>query len=212
MRQRSATWDETHYLGVGAYLLHEGRWDVPSARLHPPLSFYLNSLPILLEGTGVSGFVVGDVARYRLGFSRGRDLLASSRHGPEGLLFRSRLPTVLVAAGGLLGQGIAEVKLCYFGTADPAQHRIAYLPLPGCASGPGPDPTREIVAGDVVAISATHPYPPFFAELGDLATHFRSREPIARVGYSIHLYRSDITRRLQPRPRGHDMRPGSGLR
>ncbi len=507
MRQKSATWDETHYLGIGAYLLQEGRWDVPSARLHPPLSFTLNSLPLLLEGTDVSGFETGGVAQYGVGIARGRRLLASSRHGPQGLLFLSRRPTVAVGAllgwfvflwaralygpaGGLLsvflyalspnllahtrlitpdlcltafgfiafyhywrgmrsgsrrsliasglflgltllskysallwppvylavslgeipprvlarrlagvfaiaggvllvgyglrpgefaaglqaqlslvssggevsflngeisrdgwwyyylyallvklplatlilvavrglmaqrgtgpgwreslfllappavflvafsllgavnnglryvlpglpfllvwvggvarvsswapvrakrafasllafllawyaagslaihphplahfnelvggprngyrhlldsnldwGQdlpglatyldehGIEQVKLCYFGTADPAQHRIDYLPLPGCTSGPGQRPARRIVKGDVLAISATHLYP-LFVDLGDLAAHFRSREPIARVGYSILVYRSDIDRRLPPR-------------
>lgn len=506
MREKSATWDETHYLGLGAYLLQEGRWDVPSARLHPPLPFYLNSLPLLFEGTDVSHFERGEVARYGIGIARGRELLATSRHGPAGLLFLARLPTVLVGAllgwfvfrwardlygstGGLLslflyalspnllahtrlmtadlcltafgfigfycwwrglrsgagrslaaagvflglallskysallwlplflvvavpetppralvrrlagvfgiailvllvgyglqieefvrglqaqlglvssgrepsflngeisregwwhyylfallvklplptllllgaralprprapgagwrdtlfllapvgvflagfsllarvnnglryvlpilpfllvwiggvatrlpaapgrrrtggvlvltlllawyaggslaihphylahfnglvggpkhgwrhlvdsnldwGQdlpglaawleehGQGPVKLCYFGTADPAQYGIAYIPLPGCPAGRGQLPARELHQGELVAISATHLWP-LFADLGELAAHFRGQQPVARIGYSIHVYRSEVDRRLGP--------------
>jgi len=43
--EKSPTWDEIGYLGLGAYLLKTGRWDVPAAGSHPPLAFYLHSLP-----------------------------------------------------------------------------------------------------------------------------------------------------------------------
>lgn len=42
---KSPTWDEIGYIGLGAYLLKTGRWDVPAACSHPPLAFYLHSLP-----------------------------------------------------------------------------------------------------------------------------------------------------------------------
>src|SRR5438045_154006 len=45
LAQESATWDETHYYGLGKYLLQTGRWDVPGSILHPPLSYYLHSIP-----------------------------------------------------------------------------------------------------------------------------------------------------------------------
>lgn len=45
---KSPTWDEPGYLGLGAYLLAEGRFDVPGGGSHPPLSYYVQSLPYLL--------------------------------------------------------------------------------------------------------------------------------------------------------------------
>ena len=62
-----------------------------------------------------------------------------------------------------------QVKLCYFGTADPAQHGID-VPArsPAAASGPGRLPARELREGDLVAISATNLWP-LFADLGDLS-------------------------------------------
>lgn len=47
MVQESSTWDETHYFGMGKYLLQTGRWDVQGCILHPPLSYYLSSIPLL---------------------------------------------------------------------------------------------------------------------------------------------------------------------
>jgi len=54
MVQKSSTWDETHYFGLGKYLLREGRWDVPGSILHPPLSFYLHSVPLLFVETDLN--------------------------------------------------------------------------------------------------------------------------------------------------------------
>src|SRR5579862_5453064 len=51
LRQESATWDETVYLGLGKYLLQTRRWDVPGSILHPPLSYYWHSLPFLFVDT-----------------------------------------------------------------------------------------------------------------------------------------------------------------
>ena len=33
--EKSATYDETHYLGAGNYLLKIHRWDLPDSLLHP---------------------------------------------------------------------------------------------------------------------------------------------------------------------------------
>jgi hypothetical protein len=38
----SATEDETHYLGMGRYLIQNKKWDL----LQPPLSYYLHSIPL----------------------------------------------------------------------------------------------------------------------------------------------------------------------
>lgn len=101
MAQKSATWDETHYLGVGAYLLRTQRWDIPSAQLHPPLSFYLNSIPLLWADYDTSEFQRGRASDYQVGIARGRRIMASAALGGETVLFWARLPTVLL--GVLLG-------------------------------------------------------------------------------------------------------------
>ena len=44
----SPTFDETHYLGKGVYLLKNKTWDIPSVLFHPPLFFYTSGLPLLL--------------------------------------------------------------------------------------------------------------------------------------------------------------------
>ena len=46
--EKSPTFDEVGYIGLGAYLLESGKWDVPAAASHPPLAYYLHSLPALL--------------------------------------------------------------------------------------------------------------------------------------------------------------------
>ncbi|MFH1277285.1 MAG: glycosyltransferase family 39 protein [Candidatus Eisenbacteria bacterium] len=42
--RHSLTVDEAKYIGIGKRLLETGDWDVPGARLHPPLPYYLNTL------------------------------------------------------------------------------------------------------------------------------------------------------------------------
>lgn len=45
--RKSATFDESHYLGVGRYwITHQSR-EIPGARLHPPLSSLVHGLPLL---------------------------------------------------------------------------------------------------------------------------------------------------------------------
>src|SRR5580658_1029311 len=51
MVQESSTWDETCYFGLGKYLLQNRKWDVPGSILHPPLSYYIHSIPLLLFPT-----------------------------------------------------------------------------------------------------------------------------------------------------------------
>jgi hypothetical protein len=46
-RQSSPVWDEMHFWGLGSYLWSAGRFDVPGVAIHPPLSYYLNSLPLV---------------------------------------------------------------------------------------------------------------------------------------------------------------------
>jgi hypothetical protein len=103
LRSESATWDETHYFGLGAYLLEHQRWDVSGSILHPPLSYYLHGIPLLLAGLDTSGFVPTSdfLERGRTDTERGRALLASDANRGDRLLIASRL--VMVAVGVLLG-------------------------------------------------------------------------------------------------------------
>ncbi len=107
MRGESATWDETHYLGLGKYLLQTGRWDVPGSILHPPLSYYLHSLPLLFIDTDPAVWkpdptraashdylAAADIAR-------GQAILSSPANASDRLLTSSRL--MMVATAVLLG-------------------------------------------------------------------------------------------------------------
>ena len=46
--QKSATYDETHYLGAGNYLMRTHRWDLPDSLLHPIFWTVWHDLPLLM--------------------------------------------------------------------------------------------------------------------------------------------------------------------
>ncbi len=71
MTRKSSTWDETHMLGVGYPLLSERDWSVASARLHPPLTFYVHSLPLFFHDLDPEAWAL------RGGIARGQRLIAS---------------------------------------------------------------------------------------------------------------------------------------
>ena len=101
--QESATWDETGYFGLGRYLLENQRWDVPGSLLHPPLSFYLQSVPLLFAEIDMTAFAsasptVDPASLARV--TRGQALLSSPANRDDRLLTASRLATV--ATGALL--------------------------------------------------------------------------------------------------------------
>ncbi len=104
---KSATWDETNYFGMGDYLLRNQRWDVPSAVIHPPLAYYLDSLPLLLADLNRSVWTYPASTRRDEAFlfaadtGRGRALLSSPANQGDRLLFRARLMVILQAT--LLG-------------------------------------------------------------------------------------------------------------
>jgi 4-amino-4-deoxy-L-arabinose transferase-like glycosyltransferase len=92
--QESSTWDETRYFGVGKYILQNHRWDAPGTTHHPPLSYYISSIPLL--------FFPGDPRPWKIhgehaGDLRGRALLASPEDRGDRLLDLSRLMMVLTA-------------------------------------------------------------------------------------------------------------------
>ena len=90
-------------------------------------------------------------------------------------------------------RGIEEVNLAYFGTALPEVYGINYHPLPGFL--------RFVTGAEVEAYNPYTPPPGWYAisrtslHLGlllqnvDLYAYFQDKEPLARAGYSINLYR-----------------------
>jgi hypothetical protein len=84
---------------------------------------------------------------------------------------------------------VPEIKLAYFGSADPDYYGIRGERLPGKLRPPRL--ASRIHAGDVVAISATHLAGVYLSEdERPLMRRFQGETPIARVGYSILVYRA----------------------
>ncbi len=97
MTSKSATWDETQYLGLGVYLCENLRWDIPSISLHPPLPYYLNSIPLLFFDLERTCFQVGRPGDVLAGVRRGQCLLRESDPSGDRLLFWARLPSLFLA-------------------------------------------------------------------------------------------------------------------
>ncbi len=118
IRTKSATWDETNYFGMGDYLLKQQRWDVPSSVIHPPLAYYLDSIPLLWEDLDRSVWVYPQTSR-ELPFlggadtSRGRALLSSPPNYNDRLLNRSRFMVILQAL--LLGYVVYRTGATIYG-------------------------------------------------------------------------------------------------
>lgn len=121
LRQESATWDETVYFGLGKYLLQTQRWDVPGSILHPPLSYYLHSLPLLFVETDRAPWEYHSPNRTDpkflalSDFERGRALLSSPRNDGDRLLTMARM--MMVATAVLLGVFVYAWGRALFGPA-----------------------------------------------------------------------------------------------
>ena len=100
---KSATWDETHYFGVGRALLSGFEWDFRGSILHPPLAFYLSGLPLLFLDLDESRFEHRPDQRKDPTFlaaadtKRGRALLSDPANRSDRLLNASRLMMILLA-------------------------------------------------------------------------------------------------------------------
>jgi hypothetical protein len=84
-------------------------------------------------------------------------------------------------------QGVATVNLCYFGSADPDYYGIRYSALPG--NGLLQQGSAPQLPG-YIAISATNLRGVYFPE--ELRQFYRpllQQKPVARIGYSIYVYR-----------------------
>ncbi|MDX1779415.1 MAG: glycosyltransferase family 39 protein, partial [Thermodesulfobacteriota bacterium] len=102
MRLKSPAWDETSYIGLGYYLLTTGKWDVPGSTLHPPLTYYLNSVPYLFYDIDKTAWNLDPSLKgeklSNLSFPlAGLKLLTDSRYPQDQVLFLSRIPTVFLA-------------------------------------------------------------------------------------------------------------------
>jgi hypothetical protein len=89
---------------------------------------------------------------------------------------------------------VPRLKLSYFGSADPAYYGIEHEALPGYTAPHAPRITREILPGDVVAVSVTNLQGVYLERLEDraLMARLRALEPIGRAGWSIRIYRADF--------------------
>ena len=115
---KSATFDEVQYFGIGKYLITDHKWDIMGAILHPPLSYYLNAIPLLFvhEDTSVWQYEVADRNLEFLGsidYYRGQKLLSSPENRSDRLLIASRLMTLLVSI--LLGVYVYRFSMLLFG-------------------------------------------------------------------------------------------------
>ncbi len=103
-RRNSPVWDEVHFFGIGYYCLHTHQFNIPGACSHPPLSYYLNSLPLLAYSIPLPVFdpLTGtEFTPANLGSpdpDRGNRLLHALGFEP---FFAGRVPFIL--AYGLLG-------------------------------------------------------------------------------------------------------------
>lgn len=91
----SATGDETHYLGMGRYLLKFQRWDLDDTILQPPLPYYLHSVPLMFLPINDRLYQISDLN------ARGRAIMGS--YPDDRILMLARVPILVLAAGlGLL--------------------------------------------------------------------------------------------------------------
>jgi hypothetical protein len=118
IRTKSATWDETNYFGMGDYLLKQRRWDVPSSVIHPPLAYYLDSIPLLWEDLDRRVWTYAQTSRDLpfLGgadIHRGRALLSSPLNSNDRLLNRARFMVILQAM--VLGYAVYRLAATMYG-------------------------------------------------------------------------------------------------
>ena len=90
-------------------------------------------------------------------------------------------------------RGIGDVKLSYFGTADPAYYAIPGELLPSHMLPPPRVTSRDVRPGDLLAVSATNLQGVYLApEDRPLMARIREQEPIDNIGHSILIYRADF--------------------
>jgi len=116
--QKSSTWDETHYLGTGRAIVAERSWDVPDANLHPPLTYFVHSLPLFCFS------IPSEILESRYSIDRGQSLMAL--RPDDAMLNSSRIALLVFALGipllvflwarrlyGLHGALLAQTVTCF---------------------------------------------------------------------------------------------------
>lgn len=131
--EKSPTWDEVGYIGLGAYLLKTGQWDVPASGSHPPLAFYINSLPSFLYPLDWALWHYSnserDVRFLRMADTgRGNALLLDQRYDGEVFFFLTRATSLFFACV------LFAVLLCWSREILPYPRNI--LPAFLCALSP----------------------------------------------------------------------------
>jgi hypothetical protein len=103
---------------------------------------------------------------------------------------------------------VERLHLLYFGSADPRYHGITASRLPGFLPPLRERPVWSVAPGDLVAVSATHLQGLYLdPALDPLVARLREREPVAMVGGSIFVYRSDFAWVAPREARGRQTRP-----
>jgi hypothetical protein len=95
--------------------------------------------------------------------------------------------------GYLVRRGITDVKVSYFGTADPAYYEIPGDLLPSHMLPPPRVTAREVRPGDLLAVSVTNLQGVYLPpEDQPLMARLRQEKPIDNVGHSILIYKADF--------------------
>ncbi|MFN7973401.1 MAG: glycosyltransferase family 39 protein [Acidobacteriota bacterium] len=119
------TWDEMHMWGMGYYLLKTGRFDLPGLGWHPPLTSYLNSLPLLSRDIPIEAFRTSHSDRFYLDVDRGNQIFPIL--GLD-VFRRSRTPFVLIAC--LTGAAVFAWSRSLWGPAGGLLSLCLYLLCP----------------------------------------------------------------------------------
>jgi hypothetical protein len=104
--------------------------------------------------------------------------------------------------------GVARVKLAYFGTADVKYYDVPADRLPGYQPPPPSASVREVRPGEVVAVSATL-LQGLYLDAGARALMERLKRltPVTVIGHSLFVYRPDFAFLI---PAGEGTPPGDG--
>lgn len=116
---KSATFDEVQHFGIGKYLLLKQRWDVMGSIIHPPLGYYITSLPLLFSPLDESLWKYEDQSRDLIFLGgvdilRGQGQLAAPENQGDRLLILSRLTVLSLAL--LLGLYVYRFSAELYGT------------------------------------------------------------------------------------------------
>lgn len=118
LSSKSATFDEVQHFGIGKYLLINQKWDVMGSILHPPLGYYILSIPLLFydddkrlweyeeKNRDISFLGAVDVVR-------GQGLLSAPENKNDRLLILCRLTVLLLSV--LLGVYVYRFSSELFG-------------------------------------------------------------------------------------------------